>query len=81
MWWLAVLGVAGQKADGACYPLAVAGGTSTFALCAQDIGYLVLLKYNLSVFSCATFNGKQYLAFAPDDLCYTKNVSHLREAT
>ncbi|PNH08685.1 hypothetical protein TSOC_004720, partial [Tetrabaena socialis] len=36
-----------------------------------NIGYLVLLKYCLSSFSCTTINGVAYMSASPGDLCYT----------
>ncbi len=42
-----------------------------------SIGFLVLLKYNLSVFACVNINGVSYLASAPNELCYTPQVRGL----
>ncbi|KXZ55131.1 hypothetical protein GPECTOR_3g282 [Gonium pectorale] len=36
-----------------------------------NIGFLVLLKYNLSAFKCIDVNGVNYMAASPNDKCYT----------
>ncbi|GFR39733.1 hypothetical protein Agub_g215 [Astrephomene gubernaculifera] len=37
-----------------------------------NIGFLVMLKYNLSAFKCTSIAGVKYIAASPNDLCYTK---------